>query len=168
MQGGELSSKRNAAPRTQASQKVGGTSPDRHRHDSPKFIGTSRLLSAKEKVGGGAGGSRGGGRTASTGEDAVQELSTIETESSGFQWMEVKIKDLPEQRMALNKQGIKVNERTRIEIQERAMREQAHFEASHDAKFSFDGKNNIYIYIYIYIHTHTHTHLRHTATVGRL
>jgi hypothetical protein len=134
--GEESGSKRTSASRTPTSQKVGRATPDRH--NGAKFIGTSRLLSAKEKVSGAADGSR--GRTASTGEDAVQELSTIETESSGFQWMEVKIKDLPEQRMALSNQGIKVHERTRTEIQERAMREQADFEATNDAKFSFDGK----------------------------
>ena len=84
-------------------------------------------------------------RTDKNDNDVPQELSTIETESSGFQWMEVKIKDLPEPQMKLEKLGIRMSEQLRIEMQERAQHEQTDFQAAHDAKYSYEGEVSLFL-----------------------
>lgn len=69
------------------------------------------------------------GRQPCLGSTASGEIPSIERSGSGFQFMEIKIDDLPEERMNFDKHGVRVNDCVRREFEKRALHEQTEFQS---------------------------------------
>lgn len=69
------------------------------------------------------------GRQPYLGSTASGEIPSIERSGSGFEFMEIRIDDLPEERMNFDKHGVKVNNRVRREFEKRALHEQTEFQS---------------------------------------